>query len=226
MTDKLWDSHIHSSCSFDGKQNVDQLCESAFSKGMCGIAITDHCDIGPYLTSDWEERLSNSVESTKAAALKWDSRLEVSLGIELGQPLYNPELAKRVLEYASFDLVIGSIHHVRGTEDFYYLGENYEGSSDLLQNYFDEQLSLVKSGNIDVLAHLTYAYRYLGRGPYVPGVENFEPQLRSIFEALAQQGLALELNTPGYTAETDMPSPTFGASPVQRVQGGAGDAGF
>ena len=41
---KLCDLHTHSNNSFDAKNSVDEMCESAIKGGLYAIAITDHCE--------------------------------------------------------------------------------------------------------------------------------------------------------------------------------------
>ena len=197
MPTLFWDSHVHSHNSFDGLHSVEAICEQAFSKGLAGITITDHCDLGVHLIEDWSQRVERSVSDTLAAASNWRGRLDVSLGIELGQPLHDMERAQAALGLADFDQIIGAIHNVRNMEDFYYIGSTHPNVAELLNRYFEEQLELVRGGGIDVLAHLTYAYRYLGRGAPVPSAQSFEETLRLIFKEIANRGMALELNTSG-----------------------------
>ena len=66
----------------------------------------------------------------------------------------------------------------------------------LLDRYFDELLEMTRWGGFDILAHLTYPYRYLGYTD-TPPITCFEEKLREIFTSLARGGKALELNTSG-----------------------------
>lgn len=50
-------------------------------------------------------------------------------GIELGQPHYDPELAEKVLAMREYDQVIGSVHNLRNTQDFYYMDSFTEESA-------------------------------------------------------------------------------------------------
>ena len=198
MSVTLWDSHVHSYNSFDGSHSIEQICSQAFKNGMSGITITDHCDVGIYLTDDWQQRLENSISETAFASANWAGKLDVSLGIELGQPIHDKQLSEKIIKSANFDLIIGAIHNLDGMEDFYFIKKDKcSDIKNLLEKYFEEQLEIVKNCDIDVLAHITYAYRYLGRSGSVPPVQAFEEQLRLIFSEIANREIAIELNTSG-----------------------------
>lgn len=194
----LVDSHTHSKHSFDGTDSVESLCEAAQKQGLGGLCVTDHCDLGLYALEDWRQRLDASVAAVRGARKRYDGRLEVLAGIELGQPQEEPETADMVLGLQAFDFVIASLHNLPGTEDFYFLDLNKADIPALLCRYFDELLEIVHWGKFDSLGHITYPLRY------VAGVEgitadpaDYEERLRLLFAAMARSGKALEINTSG-----------------------------
>ena len=113
-----------------------------------------------------------------------------------GAALHDLQRAADVLGRFSYDLVIGSLHNLRETEDFYFLQDAGADPRMLLDRYFDELLEMTRWGGFDILAHLTYPYRYLGYTD-TPPIACFEEKLREIFTGLAHGGKALELNTSG-----------------------------
>ena len=42
----LFDSHVHTSHSFDADSSLDELSRAALEKGVMGFAVTDHFDCG------------------------------------------------------------------------------------------------------------------------------------------------------------------------------------
>ena len=36
--------HTHPDNSFDAKNSVDEMCRAAIDRGLCALAITDHCE--------------------------------------------------------------------------------------------------------------------------------------------------------------------------------------
>jgi histidinol-phosphatase (PHP family) len=128
-------------------------------------------------------------------------QLIVCAGVELGQPTYNLPEAEHLVQQYSYDVVVGSIHNLRGKKDFWFLPrEDYEngGADRLLREYFGEMLLLAQWGKFDVLAHLTYPLRYIVGEHGVPvDLGNYAGQIDAILEAAAKNKLALEINASG-----------------------------
>ncbi|MBR3748122.1 MAG: acyltransferase family protein, partial [Selenomonadaceae bacterium] len=89
--------------------------------------------------------------------LKIRGKLIVGIGVELGQPAYDPETAEKLLSVIDYDIVIGSVHNLRGMKDFCDLDYETEGADyeKLLDEYFDEEIALAKWNDFDTLGHLT-----------------------------------------------------------------------
>lgn len=194
MQSPVFDSHMHSLHSPDAAGPVDALCRAALQKGLTGIAVTDHCDLGRQRPPDWQERLDGSLRDIQTAADAYRGKLEVRAGVELGQPLHEPELAREVLS-RPLDVVLASVHNLRGIDDFFDLGRGAAKKRELLTRYFDELLTMAEQADFDVLTHLTYPYCYLGYDAGTPPIAEFEEALRAVFSALARRGKALEVNT-------------------------------
>ena len=85
-------------------------------------------------------------------------------GIELGQPNQDLEAAEQALAGRDYDFVIGSIHNIRGYEDFFFLDYSKIERSfidALLETYWQEELEVIRWGKFDSLGHLTYPLRYI-----------------------------------------------------------------
>lgn len=194
---KIFDGHTHSRHSFDGSETIEAMCEAAVAAGVRSLTVTDHCDLGVSLLPDWRERLLGSAAEVETARTHFQGQLTLSYGVELGQAIHDMPAAQQVLALADYDVVLGSLHNLYQTEDFYFLQVKTGEKKALLGRYFEELLQLARTDTFDVLAHITYAYRYMGYGDNIPPVQTFESPLREIFTALAQSGKALELNTSG-----------------------------
>jgi len=202
----LYDLHLHSEYSFDGSDSVFALCDRALALGLSGIAVTDHVDLvsDPRLLPEFTpEKLvrttkGSSGDVTKAKA-DYAGRLEVLSGLELGQPLHNRELSEFILHTYDYDFVLGSVHNLRATDDFYFM--RYDSAAQaiaMLRDYFDELLEITGWGMFDSLAHLTYPLRYMiGRDKIHIDLSLFAKQTDEILSLLAQKGMALEINTSG-----------------------------
>lgn len=120
-------------------------------------------------------------------------------GIELGQPHYDPELAEKVLAMREYDQVIGSVHNLRNTQDFYYMDSfTEESANDYFNRYLDEILGLLEWGNFDVLAHLTYPLRYFySKSGIIIDMSRYSKKVDEILKLTAEKGKALEVNSAG-----------------------------
>lgn len=128
---RLFDSHLHTSYSFDSDAPAELMCAGYARLGFEGIAVTDHYDIdgiedGYYADVD----LRNRRRELEALRERYAGNLDIVCGIELGQPHLRSESAKRFLEHENFGFVIASVHNIRLTPDFIFI--NYSAAPDEL----------------------------------------------------------------------------------------------
>ncbi len=181
-----------------------EMCLSAIEKGVAELAVTDHCDIdgiidGYFKPLDHEAVLAEIL----AAREEFRGRLKLLHGIELGQGIHKPKEASELLEKYGYDVVLGSVHAVRGIIDFadtdlISLSKNERIT--LWERYLAEMLEMLEWGKFDILTHITYPKRYfLKQGitdfPDIAGrgKEYFEPIIKKVIE----KGFTLECNTSG-----------------------------
>jgi histidinol-phosphatase (PHP family) len=197
----LLDLHAHTDNSFDGRHSAVFLCESAAARGLRALALTDHVEMDHYREQDFDRTARQSYFEAGKARSAFRGKLVVCAGVELGQPTYNPAESEHLVQQYSYDVVIGSIHNLRGKKDFWFLSrEEYEdgGADRLLREYFDEMLLLARWGKFDVLAHLTYPLRYIaGEHGFPVDLADYAEQTDAILEAAAANKLALEINASG-----------------------------
>lgn len=197
------DCHTHTRHSFDGKQTVKRMAEQLAARGLGGVSVTDHCEINVDGTQkNWSyRRLRASIRDVRRAQ---QSGCNVLCGVELGQPAYHPESARRVLALTDYDIVLASIHYLRDMRDFYYLRYT-DGSCDpaeVYDRYLDEVVIVAEQCDFDALAHLTYPLRYIyGRDRVELDMTRYDEKYNRILSALAQRGKALEINTSGARRE-------------------------
>ncbi len=204
----MFDNHMHSQYSCDipaGRgSSVRELCLSAIEKGLTGIAVTDHFDIDAirdgYFAPLDHEAIFRDINEAKA---EFEGKLKVLHGIELGQATHMPVEAREQLQSYPYDIVLGSVHAVRGIVDFSETDIKSLTKNeyfDLWDKYISEMLDTIQWGDFDVLTHITYPKRYyLANGitefPDIKknGREYFEPILKAVIES----GITLECNTSG-----------------------------
>ncbi len=193
------DMHIHSEYSQDSTCPVAQIETTAREMGMDIVCITDHCDLRP--GDDRDAVLTR--QKQRVAAIRSQAKAPGTLvGIELGGGFLLPELAAQVIAAESYDVVIGSVHGIlyrgqrQSTSHFDFGSVDEAGMLEYLDGYLDSTLYIAEHLDVDVLAHLTYVFRYIS-GKYGWNVDWHirQEKLTRILGAVIHRGIALEINT-------------------------------
>lgn len=200
----ICDSHVHSENSFDGESSVLEICNTAVQRGINTVTITDHMEAPEIRFGDKSvygnaiKSITKSTEDVEALASEFKGKIKLLKGMELGEPMHMPELTEKAYKIADFDFILGSIHNLKETEDFYYLDYDESNVDVLLSRYFDELLDTALNADFDSLAHLTYPLRYIyERTDIKPDLNKYGEIIDEIFSALIKRGKALEINTSG-----------------------------
>ncbi len=204
----LFDNHMHSEYSCDipkgAGSTIRELCLSAIEKGVDGISVTDHFDIDAIYDGFFAPLAHESIyKEIRECQAEFEGKLKICHGIELGQATHMPTEAAEQLKAYPYDIVLGSVHAVRGIVDFSETDIKSLSKNEyvrLWETYLVEMLDTIAWGNFDILTHITYPKRYyLSNGitdfPNIKdnGRELFEP----ILKAVIAKGLTLECNTSG-----------------------------
>lgn len=216
----LFDSHIHSDDSPDGNDMVTSLCSAAISMGISGISITDHCEMDQFEELKFGKRIAHSCFATHKAQDVFERQLIVTSGIELGQPLANPERAADVLYKGQFDFVLGSLHTIKNYGSMHKLDYSTVDIDMVFRQYYTELLELVKWNGFDSLAHLGYPLRYLRNYGLSVELSQFDDLFSEILRTLAQNGKALELNSGGLRQKVSAFTPSNKYLQMFRSYGG------
>ena len=200
----LCDFHTHSDNSFDAESSVDEMCRAAISRGISAIAITDHCE-APYINlgencefGSFDRQIPKSVKDALAAKKKYEGKLKVLCGVELGEPMHDPEQTAHALKYADFDFILASVHNLRNRDDFYYMDYSKVDVDEILAEYFSELAETASFEHFDSLSHLTYPLRYIfERTGVFPDLTKHMSQIENIFNILIKNKKALEINVSG-----------------------------
>ena len=197
----LADLHTHSSFSFDGRPHatLDNMAKAAIAAGITHLAVTDHCDIDAeivklYATPDRDALL----EAVLAAKKKWAGKLEILLGIELGEGSHCPRPSRELLARYPYDIVLGSTHNLLGHTDFCYTDfSRYDDDAcdKLFSLVLSETMDVCDLPGIHVITHLTYMERYMFRQGRRLRYENHTDHLCALFARMIEKNLTLELNT-------------------------------
>lgn len=216
------DYHMHSKYSFDGCEELADMCDAAISSGLTEIAVTDHMDIftglpyGQMIDFDvpggkqYTMDVKGLYEELEEVRSRYEGRLTVRIGSELGQPQVNPEAAKAFLQdHPQLDFVIGSIHNMENDLDVYYYDFAEMDTAVMYDHYLDWLLELARTGDFDVMGHLTYPLRYMfERRQLRLDLAPYEEKFRALFRSLTDKGRGIEVNVSGlYRAMNDTMPP-------------------
>lgn len=214
------DYHTHSRHSPDGAASMRELALAAMSAGLSELAVTDHCDVGPF-TVNYLNAEAHRRELLEARE-EFDGRLRLVYAIELGEPLHNPGGAAGILAANPYDFVIGSHHVLRGGEDLWAMTFPDAGyCSDIIARYLDELIEMAETCDFDALGHLTYPLRYMN-GRERMGV-SFKPhydRVSALFRALIGSGRGIELNVSGLNGAWGQTMPDMELLRLYRSLGG------
>lgn len=203
---QIFDCHIHSEFSIDGRNSIDEICETAIAKGATAITITDHALPMPKGVTNYTH-IENCVKEVRTAAQKYKDELIVLVGTERDDE-YPPEFRERFYDF-DLDCVLGSAHS-EPTFKKYFSETPYRslkkcaGVADMellnqvVIKYYERLSALSYYADVDVITHLTFPFRYIN-GLYNREME-IEPYFTNMDEVLRgviQTGKALEVNTSG-----------------------------
>lgn len=191
----LADCHVHSHHSVDGSRRLEDYCRAAVAAGLTGITFTEHYDLNPAAEGFNHLHFARYAQEVEAVRQKFAGRLEIGLGLELGEPHLYHEAIGTFLLGKKVDFLLGSVHWVGEKALHLDYGRDCSGE-EAYQKYFEEVLRAVQAGNFHVLAHLDLLKRYLSRKCPLD-VERFREIITAILQEALSRGIGLEVNTSG-----------------------------
>lgn len=200
----LADFHIHSNCSSDAQ---DTMLDMALATGELGVeqmCFTDHCDIDHFITGIFDPNCFDVWESIRLAyeelLREAPAKLDIKLGLELGEGNHRPELATTIASQPELDFILGSVHNLLDTPDFYALQyTSMEQCVLLLERYLDELYELAALDSFDVISHIGYTRRYMLRAGFDLAVEHprFSDKVDALLRRIIERGKGIEINCSG-----------------------------
>lgn len=201
----LTDYHLHSSCSSDAKNSMYEMAMASFAAGVSQICFTDHCDLDHYSTglpdANCFEYWPKALSQYTAAVENTDGKIDIRLGMELGAPNHDAQRAGKIASRPELDFIIGSLHNIRNTKDFYCL--EYESESHchrLLEIYIGELIEIANLDCFDVMAHIGYTDRYMQNAGFKAHLDlkRYGDRLTVLLETLIEHGHGIEINCSGW----------------------------
>ena len=211
----MFDNHNHSQFSFDGKRtSVEDSARAALSRGLSGIAFTDHCDFfipeakikaGNLVSETFDVEAQQTEIDRVQAILNIETGvipgtgLKILKGIEVGMHQDHHEDIRNVLSENNFDQVIASVHYLDGVDPYY--GEYYQDKdwNRAYGMYLETILTEMKwLKDFDIMGHYDYIVRYSPYPECCIKYRDFSDVLDEMMTFLIQEGKALEINTKSY----------------------------
>ncbi|WP_025642578.1 histidinol-phosphatase HisJ family protein [Schnuerera ultunensis] len=195
----MYDFHIHSDFSIDGKYLMEEMVLGAIDKNMKSICFTDHIDFDVTENRiDIDFRPKDYFKKVKQVKYKYMDKIEILAGVEIGM---QPHLNKRyhdLIDNNPFDFVIISVHSIEGV-DVHADKFTYDKTPlEALTIYYDYLYQSIKNyDNYDVVGHIDYIDRYFEDFSKIPNFEEYSPYVKNVLELIIYQGKGIEINTAG-----------------------------
>lgn len=212
--DPLLDLHVHSTCSPDGASSIAEYIRRAAELGLCEIGFCEHADFDPRdRACGYLDPARFSREITEARA--WAPAVRLRQGVEITYQAGLEAEIRRWLAEGAWDYVVVSVHLVDYADGWALVSERQAAEAYFATHaerqgylpYFEELLCAVRSGLGDVLGHLDLIKRYGVEtyGPFEP--KAYAGEIRAVLRAMAERGMALEVNTSGLRQPPSEPYP-------------------
>lgn len=217
----MFDCHVHSSFSFDSDMTADIACETAISKGLDGIAFTDHLDYD-FPGFDDEFMIDFDLYDRAMNKLKhqYSSRLKIIKGIEVGIQPHVIERTLNTIKKYDFDYILGSIHIINGKDPYkagYYTGKT---KKEAYEEYLKEIVYMVRNfKNYDCIGHFDYITRCACYNDRSLRYNDFCEYIDELFKLVVGSGKGIEINTGSYRdRNTGMPEVEFDIKILKRYR--------
>lgn len=199
----MFDYHVHTNFSFDGKVEPEQIIEEGLRAGLREICITDHADVfpGENATALDLPRYHQAIDRCKGAF----QEIVVKKGIELGVDKDTVDIYHRLCQENSFDFIICSQHFVNGVDPFDPIFFQGRSVREAYEEYLEDTIkTLSLFSQYSVAGHIGYPAKYCKANDPRMTYREYGDWIDVILRQIISQGKGIEVNTSGYimTGET------------------------
>lgn len=190
----MFDYHMHSTVSFDGKSSGLDMALAAKAAGMKEICFTDHMDYTEDMHCVFDfDHYAEAYDHLEVPGLL------IRRGVEYGLLPDNQAQLKEDLQKRKFDFVLGSVHFVGDLDVYeapYWAGKTQE---EAVLQHLEQTLRCVSvHEDYDVLAHLTFISKARGNPTHaLVRYEDYRELIDEILRQVVRHDKGLELNTSG-----------------------------
>ncbi len=203
MKQVYMDFHVHSNCSPDSTEPLEQHLKIAQETGLSALCVTDHWDL--------VEEVEGFFPTLNPTIDRWHTIYESALttanlpeikayfGVEVGDGYENPQAVENILCQYPFDFVIGSVHSLynsdgMGIYQHLRLCNTQESVETFFQDYFQTLLIQSQQTFFDSMAHLNYPFRYVAK-KYNIHFHDYLDKIPPVLENLLANDRCFEINT-------------------------------
>jgi len=201
----MFDCHVHSNFSTDGKMSMDTACRASIKAGLSGISFTDHLDFDyPGYEDGFLINFDEYFKCIEQVRGEYGNHLKIVAGLEAGIQPHTMERTNEVIKSYNFDYVIGSVHIIDGVDPYY--GEYYGGKSihAAYSRYLEEVFFMVREfDNFDILGHFDYIIRYAPYDDISMRYKDYADLFDAILKNLIDKGKGIEINTASYKGNAE-----------------------
>src|SRR5699024_1960895 len=189
----MFDYHMHSNFSADCETPMEATIEQAIKPGLKEICFTDHIDY-EYPDPNFVFEFDMKVYDTKITRMQeqYADQIVIKKGVEIGVQPHILHKYEKLMDVASFDFVICSMHTTN--KQGLHSGDLFVDRTvdEAYELYYAELLTCVKGFNrYSVLGHLDLVKRYKENS----SGSNFHEVIEQIFKQIIPQGKGIEINT-------------------------------
>ncbi len=209
----MYDCHLHTKYSFDGRNEMAEVCRQSIQHGMKGICFTDHVDFDATekgrLTDFVADIPAYQVEFQQVQA-QFGGELEMGCGLEVGMQIHLLEKNRKLVAKTMPDFVIGSVHGIEGKDIYHGQFSAGKSQNQAYLGYLERTLDLVKSHDyFHVLGHLDMILRDDTFTDKTFDKAEYHLMIDDILRGLIQAGKGIEVNSSGWRYGLNGPHPAF-----------------
>jgi histidinol-phosphatase (PHP family) len=187
------DLHNHTIRCNHATGTLDEYIERAIEEGIAIYGFSEHApmDFDQEYRLGFDEMAAYEAEISAARA-RYADRIDIRLGYEVD---YLPGYLNELVLTAEVDYLIGSVHFLDrwGFDNPEFLGEwDRRDVDDVWEEYFSAIADMASLGVFDIVGHIDLI-KLFGHQPTRPP----RTIARAALEAIAQSGMAIEINTAG-----------------------------
>ena len=188
----MFDTHTHTlPFSTDSHMQLADLRKAQQEKDL-GIILTEHIDIA---FGDPSQFYFDPEDYFRQLRPFRNDRL--LLGVEIGMTADTNERNREIVRSHPFDMVIGSIHFMRG-KDIYYpeFFSMFPGKEAVFSEYLDTMAEMIENyDDFDTLGHMDYIGRVAPYDDPLLYYEDYPDRIDRILGLLIKNDKCLEINT-------------------------------